>query len=152
MRIRLLGISLGAVALSLTASAGLAGCGTNPANRPHLAQVTAGPRRGGTLPNGLVTGRYLMEGGAMDPETGHTANPWPIDGQVTFTSSGRTASAAAGPNGEFSIRLDPGTYAVTASTSRLAAPGQSESGCALPQTVTVHAGEAASITVYCPVP
>jgi hypothetical protein len=100
---------------------------------------------------GAVTGRYLMEGGPIN-QTGHTAAPWPIAGQVSFSAGGRTASAAAGQNGDFSIRLAPGTYTVTARTPHLSGPGPSDSGCYLPQTVTVQAGSAATITVYCAVP
>ena len=150
MKSRFRAISLAAVALVLTGSAGLAACSTSPDHRSHLAVVTEDPG-GGTVPDGAVTGRYLMEGGPIDPN-GNIAPPRPIDGQVTFTAGGRTANAAAGPNGDFSIRLDPGLYTVTARTPDVRGPGQSASDCYLPQTVTVRAGATASITVYCAVP
>lgn len=88
------GISLVAAALSLMAAAGLAACGTSPDHRSDLA-VMGDTVTAVTVPDGTVTGRYLMEGGPINL-AGHTANPWPIDGQVIFTASGRTASAARG--------------------------------------------------------
>jgi hypothetical protein len=145
-------IALVAAALSLMAAAGLAACGTSPDHRHDLAQVTADSGGAVTVAEGEVTGRYLMEGGPINAVTGRTANPWPIDGQVIFSAAGHTASTAAGHDGEFSIRLAPGTYAVTARTPYLSGPGPSDSSCYLPQTVTVQAGAGATITVYCAVP
>jgi hypothetical protein len=147
-------ISLAAVALSLVASLGLAACRTTPDRRSDLAQVTGAPSDPVTVTgsDATVTGRYLMEGGPIHPDTGKTADPWPIDGQVTFSSGRRTVNAIAGHDGEFFIRLAAGTYTVTARTPQLTGPGSLESGCSLPQTITVHTGVAATITVYCPVP
>jgi hypothetical protein len=144
------GISLVAAALSLMAAAGLAACGTSPDHRSDLA-VMGDTVTAVTVPDGTVTGRYLMEGGPINL-AGHTANPWPIDGQVIFTASGRTASAAAGQNGDFSVHLAPGIYTVTARTPHVIGPDQPDSSCYLPQTVTVQAGAAATVTVYCAVP
>jgi hypothetical protein len=150
MKTRSGGISLVAAVLSLMAACGLAACGTSPDHRSDLA-VMGGSGGATTVPDGTVTGRYLMEGGPINL-AGHTANPWPIDGQVIFHIGGRTTSAAASQNGEFSIQLAPGIYTVTARTPHVIGPSQLDSSCYLPQTVTVHPGAAASITVYCAVP
>jgi hypothetical protein len=104
-----------------------------------------------TVPDATVTGRYLMEGGPINP-AGKTADPRPIDGQVTFSTGGRTFNAVAANNGDFSIELTAGTYTVTARTPYVTGPGQLESSCSLPQTITVRAGVAATVTVYCAVP
>jgi hypothetical protein len=134
-----------------TASLGgplLAGCSSPTASRasatsqPDLLRATTG----------VVTGRYLMEGGPIYPKTGKTADPWPIPGQVTFSGHRTSRTVKVGSGGAFSVHLPIGVYAVSAETPRLEVSADPGTPCYLSQVVTVRAGVSTSVTVYCPVP
>jgi hypothetical protein len=127
----------------------LAGCSASTATR--ASHTTSRPEllRAAT---GLVTGRYLMEGGAISPQTGKTADPWPIPGRVTFTGPGGRRTVKVGPDGDFSVRLPPGNYAVSAETPWLGVPVDTGSPCYLPQVVAVRAAATTRVSVYCAVP
>jgi hypothetical protein len=111
-------------------------------SKPELLRATTG----------VVTGRYLMEGGPISPQTHQTADPWPIPGRVTFSGPRASLTVKVSSDGSLSLRLPAGVYAVSAETGWLDMSPAAESPCYLPQTVTVQAAGATSVTVYCPVP
>jgi len=129
-------------AWAVAALAGLlTGCATASAQPPAL---------------GHLTGRLLMEGGALGPG-GQQPGERPISGTVTFTAAGRRqVNARVGSSGTFSAWLPPGQYQVSGRSPDIEAGHGSgnwrELPCSQPTSVTVTAGHTAAISVTCIVP
>jgi hypothetical protein len=105
---------------------------------------------------GHLTGRLLMEGGALGPG-GQQPGERPIAGTVTFTAAGhRQVNAQVGPSGAFSAWLPPGRYQVSGRSPGIETGSGSgkwqELPCSQPTSVTVAAGHTATIAVTCIVP
>jgi hypothetical protein len=128
----------------------LAGCAT------ASAQPTAATGHPTGYPaTGHLTGRFLMEGGALGPN-GQQPTARAIPGTVTFTAAGhRQVSVQVGSSGTFSKWLPPGTYQVSGRSPYIETV--TGSGKTLEQTcgltsVTVTAGHTASVELTCYVP
>ena len=129
----------------------LAGCATASA-QPTAA--TGHPAKGHPAA-GHLTGRFLMEGGAMGLG-GQQPGERPIPGTVTFTAAGhRTVTVKVGPSGRFSKQLPPGSYQVSGSSPDIETV--TGSGKTLVQTcgvasASVTAGHTTSVELICYVP
>jgi hypothetical protein len=110
-----------------------------------------------------VTGRLVMEGGAIGPG-GQQPGERPIPGTVTFTAAGhQPVTAGHEPvavevrdSGKFSVWLPPGRYRVAARSpdiQTITGSGKAvEQTCSQPQSVTVSARHTTTITIACIVP
>lgn len=123
----------------------LAGCAVASA-QSHAAKAPA---------TGHVTGRLLMEGGAIsldDPQPGER----PIPGTVTFTAGNRQVTAQVGSSGRISAWLPPGQYQVIGRSPYIESDNGSgewqELPCAELTSATVTAGHTTTITLTCIVP
>jgi hypothetical protein len=112
---------------------------------------------------GHVTGKLVMEGGAIGPG-GQQPGERPIPGTVTFTAAGhqpvtagfRPVTVGVRDSGKFSVWLPPGRYRVAGRSpdiQTVTASGKAvEQTCSQPQSVTVSARHTATITIACIVP
>jgi hypothetical protein len=151
---------LAALLLSGCAAAGAAGYTAADA-AGYTAAGAAGPSAGHTLAGtaratGHVTGKLLIEGGAIGPG-GQQPGERPIPGTVTFTAAGhRPVSVMAGTPGTFSAWLPPGRYQVAGRSPDIETVTSSgktlEQACSQPVSVTIRAGHATTIAVVCIVP
>lgn len=123
----------------------LAGCAAASA-QSHAAKAPA---------TGHVTGRLLMEGGAIsldDPQPGER----PIPGTVTFTAGYQQVAVQVGSSGRITAWLPPGTYQVTGRSPYIETVSGSgtpqELPCAQLTSATVTAGHTTTITLTCIVP
>jgi len=123
-----------------------------------LAALLTGCATASAQPSALghLTGRLLMEGGALGPG-GQQPGERPIPGMVTFTGAGhRQVSAQVGSSGTFSAWVPPGQYQVSGRSPDIETGNGSgkwqELPCSQPTSVTVTAGHTATITVTCIVP
>jgi len=93
---------------------------------------------------GTVHGTFERAGGPAVVKHGKATTPVvPLAGTVTFTNGNVSkVSISVGSSGTFSIRLPPGTYAVSGVSG-----GQT---CSVPLTARVRAGETSRILVRCP--
>jgi len=122
-------------------------------NAPLLAGCAAA---GGHQPAaGRVTGRLLMEGGALGPG-GRQPGKRPIPGTVTFTAAGRQPVSVQVPKaGTFTVLLPPGRYRVFGRSPRIiqvSNGAKRELPCSQPLRVTVTAHHSTTIAVTCIVP
>ena len=131
----------------------LTGC-TAAGAAEHAASHTTGqmPARA----TGHVTGKLLIEGGAMGPG-GQQPGERPIPGTVTFTRAGhRPVAVGVGTSGKFSAALPPGRYQVTGRSPDIITVTDSGKDlvqtCGGPFSVTVSARHTATIAVVCFVP
>lgn len=117
--------------------------------------VTGGTVTGGMVTGGTVTGRLVIEGGSLGPG-GQQPGERPVPGTVEFTAEGhRLDEVPAGNSGTFSVRLPPGTYAVSGRSPRVievSGGTRREIPCSQPLRVTVTARDTIKITVTCVVP
>jgi hypothetical protein len=149
---------IGAVAVLLVAA-----CGAGPRHTSSQdAAVT-----GHASARGMVTGRFLLEGGPLGPG-GRQPRERPIAGTVLFNAgAGQAVKVRVGKSGTFSVRLPDGTYhvsgrspsvvqvsngAVVGVGGKLVSGREHERPCSQPQTVTVTTGQTARIAVTCIVP
>jgi hypothetical protein len=105
---------------------------------------------------GHLTGRLLMEGGALGPD-GQQPGERPISGTVTFTAVGhRQVNVQAGSAGTFSAWLPAGQYQVSGRSPDIETGNGSgtwqELPCSQPTSVNVTVGHTATVTVTCIVP
>jgi hypothetical protein len=104
---------------------------------------------------GTVRGRYVMEGGPIDPG-GSQPPARPLSGVVIFQDRDAKVSVRAGKTGRFSVRLPAGSYTVSGRSpsirEQLPDGHVIEGRCSVPLRVSVHAGQTARITVLCAVP
>jgi hypothetical protein len=123
----------------------LAGCGATSAEHPPMA---------------TVTGTFFREGGPLGPG-GQQPAEQPLSGTVVFTSGRHRVAVQVGGSGTFSLRLPPGTYAVSGRTPSIVevtsgtAAGQQATiatPCSMPVTVTVTARHDTHVTLTCIVP
>jgi hypothetical protein len=93
---------------------------------------------------GTVHGTFERADGPAIVKHGKATTPvTPLAGTVTFTNgSVSKVSISVGSSGTFSIRLPPGTYAVSGVSG-----GQA---CSVPLTARVRARETSRILVLCP--
>jgi hypothetical protein len=103
-----------------------------------------------------VTGRLLIEGGAMSPG-GKQPGERPIPGTVTFTATGhQPVQVGVGASGTFSAWLPAGRYHVAGRSPSIETVTDSgkylEQTCSQPSSVTVSGRHAAAISVVCIVP
>jgi len=107
--------------------------------------------QGGAAPHargGIVTGRYVMEGGPI-PGPGRQPPVRPLSGTVTFTAPGsRPVRLHVGATGKFTVLLAAGTYQVTAASASVHGPG----ACTRPETVTVRPRIISHLMLICVVP
>ena len=130
----------------------LTGCAAAGAAEHAAGHPAVGPARA----TGHVTGRLLIEGGAMGPG-GQQPGKRPIPGTVTFTAAGhRPVAVGVGASGTFSAWLPPGRYQVTGRSPDIVTvtdSGKDEvQTCSQPVSVTVSARHAATLAVVCIVP
>jgi hypothetical protein len=113
-----------------------------------LAACAASPR---PAPQGTVTGRYMMEGGASGG-----SGPRPTPGTVRFTAGHhQQVTVRAGSSGTFSARLPAGTYHVSGTSAHVLQVTNGTSRptpCSFPLTVTVTPRHTTQITLTCAVP
>lgn len=159
-----------AAALCLTACAASApgqraAPATTAPRTSHPAETgsSAHSRPPGRGPAGtvLVTGRFVLMGGALQP-AGKQPPGRPLRGIVRFTLagsvpvSGGETVVAVGRSGRFAVWLRPGRYRVSGRTPQivevLPSGAQRPSTCAQPRPQTVTAGHTAPVTVFCAVP
>ena len=149
---------IGAVAVLI-----LAACAARP---PHTASQVAGVT-GHTSARGMVTGRFLLEGGPIGPH-GQQPGERPIAGTVLFRAGpGQAVKVRVGKSGTFSVRLPAGTYhvsgrspavmqvsngAVIGADGKLISGREHERPCTQQQTVTVASRQTARIAVTSIVP
>jgi hypothetical protein len=104
---------------------------------------------------GRLAGKLVMEGGPLQPG-GAQPGERPMSGTVTFTTAGHQAvTVTVGASGEFSVPLPPGRYRVSGRSPDIMEVdgGHSrELPCSQPSSVTVSAGNTATITLACIVP
>jgi hypothetical protein len=102
-------------------------------------------------PQGTVTGRYMMEGGASAG-----SGPRPTPGTVRFTAGHHPqVTVRAGNSGTFSARLPAGTYHVSGTSAHVLQVTNGTSRptpCSFPLTVTVTPRHTTQITLTCAVP
>jgi hypothetical protein len=118
----------------------------------------AGPGGAGHGPaRGRVTGRLLIEGGAMQSD-GQQPGRRPLRGTVWFATAGQRGETVrqtvrAGASGVFSAWLPPGRYVVSGGSPRVRqVPGGRLTPCARDVPATVRAGQRTRIAVICIVP
>lgn len=140
----------------------LAGCGVTAA--------THGGNGGARQPSsayGIVTGKFLREGGPIRPADRQPVNV-ALAGRIWFSASGRhPIGVQVGRLGRFSVRVPAGSYRVTAQVpSILAISAQAEKAiggsgsgivrwqphCSAPASVSVAPGRTVHIVVACIVP
>ena len=126
----------------LTAALGaavlLAGC----------SSAVTSPSGTATASPGVVTGTLAWSGGPLPPPPAPGPTPTPVGGTITLRElSGTTFTTVASGDGEFSIQVPAGSYAVTG-TSGPSGPAECQAG----GTVTVVSGRVATVQVICPVP
>jgi hypothetical protein len=131
----------------------LTGC-TAAGAAEHAASHTTGQMPAGAT--GHVTGRLLIEGGAMGPG-GQQPGERPIPGTVIFTRAGhRPVAVGVGTSGKFSAALPSGRYQVTGRSPDIITVTDSGKDlvqtCGGPFSVTVSARHTATIAVVCIVP
>lgn len=119
----------------------LAGCG-----------ATAGQHS----PMATVTGRFVREGGPLGTG-GQQPAEQPLSGTVVFTAGRHQVTVQVGSSGTFSLRLPPGTYAVSGRSPGIVevstgTAATRETPCSVPGSVTVTARHNTRITVTCIVP
>ena len=130
----------------------LTGCTAAGAAEHATGHTPAGTARA----TGHVTGKLLIEGGAIGPG-GQQPGERPIPGTVTFTTAGhRSVAAGVGTSGKFSAWLPPGRYQVAGRSPDIITVTDSgrdlEQTCSQPSSVTVSARHTATIAVVCIVP
>ena len=69
-----------------------------------------------------------------------------VPGKVTFTNNRYTASATAGPDGAFTLRLPPGPYTATGTSPQ---HGDGKGGCRADEVVAVGSRGIAGVVVAC---
>jgi len=127
----------------------LTGCAVSPAGTP-----AATPSRTPAL--GMVSGRFLIEGGPLRPG-GRQPGARPIPGLVAFTAGrSRPINVLVGRSGRFSVQLPTGMYTVLGRSPdviEVAGNGSKhETPCSQPLQVDVTARHTTRITVICIVP
>ena len=131
------------LALMLTAACAAAG--------PHGGPPAGSP----ASPTGLVTGKFLIEGGPIGPG-GQQPGERPLPGTVQFTADGRRpVTVPAGSSGTFSVRLPAGTYHVSGRSPVIVdvSNGSSrQTPCSQPLSVAVTSRHTTTITLTCIVP
>ena len=130
----------------------LTGCTAAGAAEHATGRTPAGTARA----TGHVTGKLLIEGGAVSPY-GQQPGERPIPGTVTFTTAGhRPVSVGVGTSGKFSAWLPPGRYQVAGRSPDIITVTDSgrdlEQTCSQLASVTVTARHTATIAVVCIVP
>ena len=130
----------------------LTGCTAAGAAEHTTGHTPAGTARA----TGHVTGKLLIEGGAVSPY-GQQPGERPIPGTVTFTTAGhRPVSVGVGTSGKFSAWLPPGRYQVAGRSPDIITVTDSgrdlEQTCSQLASVTVTARHTATIAVVCIVP
>jgi hypothetical protein len=149
---------IGAVAVLV-----LAACTAGP---PHSASQHAAVT-GHTSARGMVTGRFVLEGGPIGPD-GQQPGERPIAGTVLFRAGpGQAVKVRVGKSGTFSVWLPAGIYqvsgrspavmqvsngAVIGAGGKLISGREHERPCSQQRTVTVASGQTARIAVTCIVP
>jgi hypothetical protein len=117
----------------------VAGCASGGAGTP--ARSVAGTY-------GTVIGTFQLEAGPVSSPSGRPAVLMPYAGAVRFKdASGHTVDVTVG-SGKFSVRLTPGTYAVSASAAHSMnglPPCVMQNG----SSVLVRAGQTDRIAVMC---
>src|SRR5262249_37767615 len=107
------------------------------------------------LSTGTVNGRFLMEGGALEPN-GQQPGERPIPGTIVFTSLGHQVIAVpVGKSGRFSVRLPVGRYLAQGRSPRIIevdGSARHQTACAQRQSLTVAPGHTTMITLTCIVP
>jgi hypothetical protein len=141
---------------------GTTGMGATGTGTMTTGTVTTGTVTTGTVTTGTgtttVTGRFLIEGGAVRPGGGQPGER-PPRGTVTFTAAAageRAVSVPVGRSGAFSVALAPGTYHVSGRSPdimEVSSDGaQHETVCSQPLTVHVTGQHTLKIAVTCIVP
>lgn len=105
-------------------------------------------------PGGVVTGRFVIEGGPIGPG-GQQPGPRPIPGTIKFRAAGRVATVRAGRSGSFSLRLPAGTYHVQGRSPRVIEVSRGtrrQAPCSHQVSVTVTPRHTTRITLVCIVP
>jgi hypothetical protein len=146
---RRLTAGLAIMALAVTGCAAAATSSRTPAAAPsHSATPgTGSTASAGTGTSGLSGGgpgglaQWVVHG-TFETEGSHAK---PLSGVITFRDSttGQTATVAAGPSGKFSLGLVAGTYTATGQTKHNDPP------CSAPVTVTVRAGQVTQVSLIC---
>jgi hypothetical protein len=127
-------------------------CARGPALDVKVTPATA---------TGTLTGKLIMEGGAVAVRPGHIDVPpgRPIPGTVRFVSIRQpaapvtvatSAAVSVGRSGRFTVRLAPGFYRVEACTPQIQgfdANGQRHDDCTLPVEAVVHAGVTTAVAI-----
>ena len=137
----------------------LAGCAsastpaTGPAGRPGTGPDPVSQHAPAT---GLLTGRFVREGGPLGPG-GQQPAEIPLRGTVTFTAAGhRAVSVQVGASGLFSVTLLPGRYQVAGRSPGIETVDpngrQQDQTCSQPLSATITAGQTITIAVTCVVP
>jgi hypothetical protein len=131
----------------------LTGCTAAGAAEHAASHATGHPAARAT---GHVTGKLLIEGGAMGPG-GQQPGERPIPGTVTFTAAGhRPVAVGVGTSGTFSAALPPGRYQVTGRSPDIITVTDSGKDlvqtCGGPFSVMVSARHAVAVSVVCIVP
>jgi hypothetical protein len=128
-----------------------------------LLLAGCGASAGQPSPMATVTGRFIREGGPLGPG-GQQPAEQPLSGTVVFTAGRLRVAVQVGSSGTFSLRLPPGTYAVSGRSPSIVevstgtAGGQAataatrETPCSVPGSVTVAARHVTRATVACIVP
>jgi hypothetical protein len=106
-----------------------------------MAAASAAPPTRPASPGGTVTGRLLVEGGPINPQTGQQPGKRPIPGTIRFISTrGGTVTTRAGRSGTFTARLPAETYRVSFRTPRILEVNSNGTGhqtWSSPSTVTI---------------
>lgn len=142
------------ISTGIAMAVALAGC--SAASAPGAARAGAA-RAGGAghePARGRVTGRLLVEGGAMRAG-GRQPGQRPVRGTVWFTAAGhRRITILVGSAGAFSAWLVPGRYAVSGSSPRVSQAGRAghPAPCARAVPALVQPGQVTRIAVICIVP
>ena len=105
---------------------------------------------------GTVTGKLVMEGGAVGVRDGGAPPERPLSGLVKFVSNGRqVAAVTVGANGLFTIRLAAGVYGVEGCTPQIQgvdSGGADVDDCAPPIHTLVRAGVTTAVPIRFIVP
>jgi hypothetical protein len=145
-----------ACALAVLVLAGCASASTPATTTPATSPTGPATVSPGAPATGLLTGRFVREGGPLGPG-GQQPAEIPLRGTVTFTATGhRPVSVQVGASGLFSVALLPGRYQVAGRSPGIETVDpdgrQQEQTCSQPSSATITAGQTITIAVTCVVP